>query len=135
MNKLLIVLLLITIGVVLYLGVENPEKEIIIDPKHWKNERYYRYTDILRNEDGSRSYLLRPTAPSHIRAPNQELVENFTYGRNEQHELNLQMQNKSIPTVEELMNAVEESRHNPDSLVEGMNLTRPMAAVAAYKTM
>ena len=136
MNRLLlVVLLLIMACVVLFLGIKSPEPEVIVDPKHWKNERYYRYTEILRNEDGSRSFLLRPTAPSHIRAPNQESIERFTNGRNEQHDLNIKMQNKSIPSVDELMNEVENNRHNPESELEGMNLRRPMAAVAAYKSV
>ena len=126
-------LLLVSAGVFVLLTKSSTEKEIIVDKKHWKNERYYRYTDALRNEDGSLTELLRPTAPSHVKAPNQTKLEKFTNGRNEFHKLNESLEHREIPSADKILEQVNKRKNLNEAQFEGINVRRPMGAIANFK--
>ena len=134
-RRLLMFVLLLSAGlfVLLTKPSEVVNNEIVVDAKHWKNERYYRYTDAIRNEDGSLTQLLRPTAPSHVRAPNQAKLESFTNGRNEHHKLNKSLEHHEIPSVDSLLDEIHKRKNLTDAQFEGINVKRPIGTVAAYK--
>ena len=134
-RRLLMFVLLVSAGLFILLTKPSEviDNEIVVDAKHWKNERYYRYTDAIRNEDGSLTQLLRPTAPSHVRAPNQAKLETFTNGRNEHHKLNKSLENREIPSVDDVLNEVHKRKNLTDAQFEGINVRRPIGTIAAFK--
>ena len=134
-RRLLMFVLLVSAG--LFVLLTQPSKvvsnKVVIDAKNWKNERYYRYTDSIRNEDGSITQLLRPTAPSHVKAPNQEKLETFTNGRNEHHKLQKSLEHRENPSVDDLINEVHKRKNLNDAQFEGINVRRPIGTIANFK--
>ena len=108
MKRFLVMLIVLILGICIVSINNQPDVrtteetgEVIIDKKHWKNEKYYRYTDMIRNDDGTRTLLLRPTAPAHMKAPNQVKVEEFTQeGKKLNHVMNTEReQNMNLNAV------------------------------------